>query len=142
MRGGSGGGGCSCCCGGDPPADESRSGLARSAAACASQSGEAGAADESCSGLARSAAARASQSGEAESLIGIDLNEVRYNDDDDLSETKRGETNQEIKAYRRSLKIRSSPGLDEAQRPQRVAGPGRFKLGGWDPLSLEILNDV
>ena len=60
MRGGSGGGGCSCCCGGDPPADESRS------------------------GLARSAAARASQSGEAESLIGIDLNEVRYNDDDDL----------------------------------------------------------
>ena len=59
--------------GGDPPADESRSGLARSAAACASQSGEAGAADESCSGLARSAAARASQSGEAESLIGIDL---------------------------------------------------------------------
>ena len=38
-----------CCCGGDPPADESRS------------------------GLARSAAARASQSGEAESLIGIDL---------------------------------------------------------------------
>ena len=49
-----------CCCGGDPPADESRS------------------------GLARSAAARASQSGEAESLIGIDLNEVRYNDDDDL----------------------------------------------------------
>ena len=49
MRGGSGGGGCSCCCGGDPPADESRS------------------------GLARSASARASQSGEAESLIGIDL---------------------------------------------------------------------
>ena len=53
MRGGSGGGGCGCRRGGDPPADESRS------------------------GLARSAAARASQSGEAESLIGIDLNEVR-----------------------------------------------------------------
>ena len=105
MRGGSGGGGCGCCCGGDPPADESRS------------------------GLARSAAARASQSGEAESLIGIDLNEVRYNDDDDLSETKRGETNQEIKAYRRSLKIRSSPGLDEAQRPQRVAGDSNLEDG-------------
>ena len=48
---------------------------------------------------------------------------------DDLSETKRGETNQEIKAYRRSLKIRSSPGLDEAQRPQRVAGDSNLEDG-------------